>query len=311
MSFHNFLRAALWCGATLMVQAQTPSPAAGAAQTKPVAEGGTQNAPPPAGKAQDTRPPAAVHARARGGEARPQYDPAAVERGQKIFQSNCSFCHGANAKGGESGPDLLRSILVLHDENGDKIGPVVHNGRLDKGMPKFPLSEQQILDVSTFLHNAVEGAAMRDTYKVLNIVTGDAKRGEAYFNGDGHCSSCHSVTGDLAHLAARLEPVEIQQHIVMPRQGWGGFSSGPESPKQAIAVTVTFPSGESFRGALRHVDDFSVALTDDSGEYRSFTRQGSVPKVEMKDPLQAHTDLLLKYSDSDIHNLTAFLVTLK
>src|ERR1039457_4317374 len=141
MSFHNFLRAALWCGATLMVQAQTPSPAAGAAQTKPVAEGGTQNAPPPAGKAQDTRPPAAVHARARGGEARPQYDPAAVERGQKIFQSNCSFCHGANAKGGESGPDLLRSILVLHDENGDKIGPVVHNGRLDKGMPKFPLSE--------------------------------------------------------------------------------------------------------------------------------------------------------------------------
>ncbi|MDQ2775306.1 MAG: cytochrome c, partial [Acidobacteriota bacterium] len=137
-----FFGASVLCLAALTASAQNPSPAAGAAQTKPVTEGGTQNAPPPAGKAQDTRVP--VRRPAGGGDQGPTFDPATVERGKNIFQSNCSFCHGANAKGGESGPDLLRSVLVLHDENGDKIGPVIHNGRIDKGMPKFALSDEQI-----------------------------------------------------------------------------------------------------------------------------------------------------------------------
>ncbi len=304
-----FFGASVLCLAALTASAQNPSPAAGAAQTKPVTEGGTQNAPPPAGKAQDTRVP--VRRPAGGGDQGPTFDPATVERGKNIFQSNCSFCHGANAKGGESGPDLLRSVLVLHDENGDKIGPVIHNGRIDKGMPKFALSDEQISDISTFLQDRVKAAAMRGTYKILNIVTGDPAKGEAYFNGEGHCSSCHSASGDLAHIASKMDPVEIQQHVVMPRQGRRGNRLGRPDDKQAIAVTVTLPSGESVHGTLLHVDDFTVELNDDQGEFHSFGRQGDVPKVEMKDPLQAHTDMLMKYSDADIHNLTAYLVTLK
>lgn len=249
--------------------------------------------------------------RFNAGDELPGYDPAAVERGQKIFQSNCQFCHGGNAKGGEGGPNLLRSVLVLHDKNGDQIGPVIHNGRPDKGMPKFALSDEQIQDISAFLHQKVKDAAERGTYQILNIVTGDPKKGEAYFNGEGRCTTCHSVTGDLAHIGSKLDPVDLQQKVVMPRAGMDWTRREQPSPRQRITATITLPSGATVEGWVAHVDDFNIAVITADGEYQSFARDGEVPKVVMHDPLQFHTDMLGKYTDADIHNLTAYLITLK
>lgn len=234
-----------------------------------------------------------------------------ADRGQKMFLANCSFCHGANAKGGESGPDLLRSQLVLDDVNGKAIGVVVHEGRVDKGMPKFPLTDAQIADIAAFLHDRIHAAAQRSGYKILNIVTGDPAKGEAYFNGPGKCSSCHSVTGDLAHIGSKLDAVSVQQRIVMPRQGRGGFMRAPVPKEQRIVAVITFPSGETVKGVVESVDDFSIAVRDDNDEYHAFVRHGDVPKVELHDPLQAHLDQLMKYTDADIHNLTAYLVNQK
>ena len=267
----------------------------------------TPNAPSPGQTAQAPAP-----RRGAGGVGRgyPALDPAAVERGQKLFVGTCGFCHGANAKGGETGPDLLRSVVVLDDENGDKIGPVVLNGRPDKGMPKFTLSTEQISDISAFLHERIKAAALRGSYQILNIVVGDPKAGEAYFNGPGQCSTCHSVAGDLAHIAAKNDPVAIQQKIVMPRTGGGRYRTQEPSAKP-ITATVMLPSGESISGKLDHIDDFNVELTDANGDHHSFIRNGDTPRVEIHDPIQAHMDLLKKYTDTDIHNLTAYLVTLK
>jgi mono/diheme cytochrome c family protein len=277
-------------------------------QAPPQAKG--QQAPPAAGPV--SPPPGPGPRRPAGAnQGYPEYDPAAVERGQKVYQSNCSFCHGANAKGGEGGPDLLRSVLVLHDKNGDKIGPVIHNGRPDKGMPKFNLADAQITEISTFLHDRVKAAALRGTYQILNIVTGDAKAGQAYFEGAGKCNTCHSATGDLAHIGSKYEPVEVQQHIVMPREGRRGRRESAKPDAIPVMVTVTLPSGQSYKGQLDRIDDFSVALRDANGEYHSFTRRGDEPKVQVEDPLKAHTEMLAKYTDADIHNLTAYLVTLK
>ncbi len=245
-----------------------------------------------------------------GGRKYPAYDPDAVERGHKQFVATCAFCHGSNAKGGESGPDLLRSILVLDDDHGDKIGPVILDGRPDKGMPKFALTPEQISDISAFLLDRVKAAALRGTYQILNIVVGDPKAGEAYFNGAGQCGTCHSVTADLAHIGARLDPVSIQQAIVMPRAR-GGFMLPVKPGGQTITVAVTLRSGDSFSGKLDHIDDFVVSLTDANGDYRSFARNGDSPKVEIRDPLKAHIEMLQKYTDVDIHNLTAYLVSLK
>ncbi len=188
---------------------------------------------------------------AGGGRNYPPTDAEAVERGHKQFVATCAFCHGSNAKGGESGPDLLRSVVVLDDDHGDKIGPVVLNGRPDKGMPKFSLTPAQISDISAFLLDRVKAAALRGTYQILNIVTGDPKAGEIYFNGAGRCATCHSVTGDLAHIGSKYDPVTIQQLLVMPRERRGGFMQPPQTSSQPVTVTVTPKSRPIFHGNAR------------------------------------------------------------
>jgi mono/diheme cytochrome c family protein len=236
-----------------------------------------------------------------------------VERGQRVFVAQCGFCHGSNATGGQSGPDLIRSPLVMDDENGKELGEFLKAGRPDKGMPKFEMSEDQYRDIAAFLHQRIAAAANRGSYKILNIVVGDAKAGEAFFNGPGKCNTCHSPTGDLKGIGAKYDPVTLQGRIVMPR-GRGGFGGGrgrggPQGP--VTTVTVTLPTGQSFSGALVRITDFDVTLRDADGVLRSFTRDGDTPKVETKDPLQAHVDMLARWKDSDIHNMTAYLVTLK
>jgi mono/diheme cytochrome c family protein len=252
----------------------------------------------------------------RGGAPQgPQFDQAAVDRGKATFIANCGFCHGTNARGGDGGADLIRSVLVLDDEEGKEIGEFLKLGRPDKGMQSFPnLTPQQVSDIATFLHREIYMAANRRTYEILDILVGDAKAGETYFNGAGKCNTCHSSTGDMKGIGAKYDPVTLQGRIVMPPRGTAGGrggGGGPEIPGPLTTVTVSFPTGQSYSGALVRVTDFDVTLRDSSGAFRSFTRNGEVPKVETKDPLLAHVDMLSKYKDADIHNLTAYLVTLK
>ncbi len=178
-------------------------------------------------------------------------------------------------------------------------------------MPKFAFSNDQIAAVTAFLHDSVRAAAQRGTYKILDILVGNAKAGEAYFNGAGKCSTCHSVTGDLAHIGSKYDAVNLQQKFVMPREGRAfGRPTAPDAAT-AITATVTLPSGETVNGRIQHIDDFSLTLIGSDGDFRSFTRDGDAPKVELHDPVAPHIALLRQYTDADIHNLTAYLVTAK
>src|SRR5499427_8934039 len=154
-----------------------------------------------------------------------RFDQAAVERGQKMFVAQCGFCHGSKATGGQSGPDLIRSVLVMGDEDGKQLGEFLKEGRPDKGMPKFEMSQEQNKDIATFLHQRIAAVIDRGAYKILNILVGDAKAGEAFFNGAGKCNTCHSPTGDLQGIGAKYDPITLQGRIVMPR-GRGGRGRG-------------------------------------------------------------------------------------
>ncbi len=233
-------------------------------------------------------------------------DPAAVARGAAIYAANCAGCHGATARGNPGAPNLVRSIVVLTDEKGILISPVLRDGRPAQGMPKPNLTEPQIADVVAWLHVQTYTAGNRRTYTFQDVVTGDAKLGEAYFNGAGGCNKCHSPTGDLKGIASRYDAMALQQHWLGPR-GRGN----EQTSRNAMRATVTLPSGETVSGTLDRIDDFNVSLRDESGKYRSFSRDGDVPRVEITDPLQAHLELLHKYTDADIHNMTTYLVTLK
>lgn len=275
-----------------------------------------QEGPPPVPSAAATPNSRQPHASAGESAARlrtflglgPAPDRQAADRGNQLFGPACGFCHGANARGA-SGPNLLRSALVLRDEKGELIAPVIHNGRADKGMPAFAsFSNAQLYDLAEFLHLQVDLVANRGTYKVQNAIRGDAKAGEAYFNGPGRCHTCHSPTGDLAHLGSKFEAPDLQQTFLYPASRSFGFgaSNGAGSEK----ATVTLASGESVSGTLRHLDDFNVVLLDARGKAQSFALENGT-RVQLEDPLLAHRQLLDQYTDDDMHNLTAYLGTLK
>jgi cytochrome c oxidase cbb3-type subunit 3 len=237
-------------------------------------------------------------------------DKEAAERGRKIFVPTCGFCHGNDAHG-KSGPDLVRSALVLHDNKGDAIGPVIRNGRLERGMPAFAaLSAEQIVDISTFLHSRAADVSNRFAYKIGDLDTGDSQKGAAFFNGDGHCAGCHSTTGDLAHVATKYEPVELQRRMLYPAPNLiDVFLGRAVAPPAPTKVTVQLVSGERVSGTLDHLDEFTVSMHDSAGWYRSFSRDSVA--VDVQDPRAAHEALLPKYTDQQMHDLLAYLETLK
>lgn len=259
--------------------------------------------------------PANINTPSAAAIAGSKQDPAAYERGTKMFATYCAGCHGASGRGGPGAPDLVRSLLVLDDEKGILIAPVIREGRPDKGMPKLGLSEGQISDIVAWLHVQTYSAGHRTTYIFKDVVTGDPKKGEAYFKTTGGCSSCHSATGDLAGIASKYDPFALQARWLQPRNArrtGNSKASSPDAPnKMNPTVTVTLLSGQSFSGTLDRIDDFTVSLRDAHHQFHSFTRDGDSPKIVVHDPLSVHTQLLRKYTDEDIHNVTAYLVTLK
>jgi cytochrome c oxidase cbb3-type subunit III len=224
-------------------------------------------------------------------------DPATVQRGRELFSSNCGFCHGPQAMGTEQAPPLARNRLTIQDQNGDVLGPIVKAGRPAQGMPAFPsLTHEQIIDIASFLHaraREIRGPSVPEE----RLLVGDAKAGEAYFNGDGNCSKCHSSTGDLKGVGSKYSPFVLTTTFLTPRP-------------RPIQVKVVLPSGETLAGVLTYADEFVVSFNDSSGEYQSFSR-GTLKSVSIEDPLGTHKKQLTMYSDDDIHNLLAYLVTLK
>jgi cytochrome c oxidase cbb3-type subunit III len=243
------------------------------------------------------------------------FDPAAVERGRTVFGDKCGACHRPNARGGQgfSGPDLIRSVLVLQDRNGRQIDAHLQAGH----KPPIALASPDVSDIGTFLHREITYAAERTNYQLQYVMTGNAKAGEAYFNGAGGCTRCHSATGNLKGIGSRYDGPRLQALIAFGTVGGDGRGEGRGRGDAAVVsrtarrATVTLPSGETFSGVLVRLTDFDVTIRDDAGKPLSWLRSGNTPKVQVTDPLQGHIDLLPKYTDADIHDLAAYLATLK
>jgi cytochrome c oxidase cbb3-type subunit III len=228
------------------------------------------------------------------------YPPELVQSGSALFQQDCAFCHGRDAGGGESGPDLTRSRVVTADVAGDKIGTVVRNGRSDKGMPRFDLNDQQIAALTAFIHTQQNDAPKRiggrKGVDAADLQTGNVDAGKQYFNGAGGCATCHSPTGDLAGIATRYQGLDLEKRMLYP-----------EHAKSKLSVTLS--SGQTINGTLTYLDEFTVGLTDADGIYQSWRTGDVQSKVDA--PVNAHVELFGKYTDADIHNLMAYLQSLR
>lgn len=223
-----------------------------------------------------------------------------AERGGPMFLQQCAFCHGRDAGGGEDGPDLTRSKLVAADAGGDKIAPVIREGRPEKGMPRFSIPEPEIAALVAFIHDQKTKAealvGKRRGVDPMDLQTGSAEAGKTYFNGAGTCATCHSPIGDLAGVANRFEGLRLEERFLYPKNA-------------KARVTVTLASGEKATGELAYQDEFTIGLRDAAHHYRSWPTKNV--KFSIDAPAEAHADLLAKYTDDDIHNLMAYLQTLR
>lgn len=281
-------------------------------------------APGPAPQVPAPQPPVpgpAVRGQGRGvfpAQQRSLADPAVVERGKTIFSGICSACHGADARGGQlGGPNLLRSQLVLNDQAGELITPVIHGGRAERGMPPIPMSDDDAKAVAAYLHSLQaaarpQGAPPDSGVPPPDALVGDAAAGQAYFA--VKCSSCHSATGDLRGIGTRLPEAKLLQNAWVggsASNGRGGPGRGGSAPSgRPVTATVTLANGEKVEGRLLHVDHFLVTLMLSDDTIRS-VRLDDRTKVAIDDPLAGHRALWSTLTDKDMHDVTAYLATLK
>lgn len=237
---------------------------------------------------------------------RPEQPKEVLDRGKAAYSVNCSFCHGADAAGGSVGPNLLRSEVVLRDVHGELILPIVHGARLAQGMPKLDLPDLTVADIAAWLHSLKTGGNMTPTEQI-NIVTGNAAAGQVAF--DRRCGTCHSVSGDLKGFAAKFaQPMQMQQTWLSP-----GVMKGPGMPELHVPpVTATvLVKGKKITGKLGAYDDFSVVITTADGVVHTVPLDNGVPRVVVHDPLKPHREMLPTLTDAEIHNITAYLESLR
>jgi len=240
----------------------------------------------------------------------PTSDPAQASSGKQIFLSNCSFCHGVTARGGaQGGPDLTQSSLVRADENGKQLAAFLKVGRPDKGMPTFSFTDEKVQAIAAFLHSAISSTRRRHSLGT-EVLVGDAAAGKVFFNGQGHCADCHSVSGDLKGISSHFSPAVLQGRIVLPI-GSGGYPGLSPAEPPRVRVTVAAGQDKALSGTLVFLSDYAITLLDSSGQRHTLPRQGDVPKILMEDPLQAHLDRESTLTDKQMHDLTAYLANLK
>ena len=248
------------------------------------------------------------------GQQRPPSDPVQVARGKTLYGIQCTGCHGADLRGGDlGGPNLLRSQVALSDRDGELIVPIIQGSRQSAGMPAIDISPDDAKAVAAYVRSVEETIGRQgmppEAKAPPSILVGNAGEGQAFFA--ARCASCHSAAGDLQGIAARIADPKALQNLWVSGGGGRGGRGAAQSTARTVTVTVTPASGARVEGRLVRIDDFLVSVGLDDGTIRTFRRSGETPKVEVHDPLEGHRNLLTVYSDKDMHDVTAYLVTLK
>lgn len=241
-----------------------------------------------------------------------------IRMGRDVFSAQCTFCHGPDGRGGQGGgTDLMTSPLVARDVTGQRMRFVIRNGRGERGMPAFSFPNSELTAVVAFIHDlkaktsheakGKEKPGGRRTVDVTDLQTGNPEAGRQYFEGAGGCAKCHSPTGDLAGVASRLQGLELLERMLYPG---GRRRASTSTPTQHSATArVELPSGQTVTGPVAYRDEFTIAIVDESGWYRSWP--ASQVKFTVTNPLDAHAEQLRKYTDDDMHNVLAYLQTLR
>ncbi len=227
-----------------------------------------------------------------------QIGAVAASRGKTLFKSmGCTSCHGSDARGGDRGPDLLRSQALARDKNGEAIGEVILKGRPGTSMPAFSLQDAEVVDLAAFLHDQRELLSSDKSKSSRSTFIGRRGAGRAFF--DRQCARCHTAESAMSGIANRYsDGKELQNRWLIPQDA-------------SLSATITNSRGERVQGRVLKVDEFRVFVLLSDGTRRSFNRQDSTVDVKIIDPISAHRVLLGVYTDQDIRDVTAYLSTVR
>jgi cytochrome c oxidase cbb3-type subunit 3 len=251
---------------------------------------------------------------------RPPVDQAAHDRGRALWAQHCIDCHGSQARGSDTGPNIIRTKTVNFDRTsatpGSVLTPFLKAGHpTQSGKASASFTDEEIVGMAHFLRQRVNDT-MRSAagFTVGDIVVGNSAAGEAFFKGDGKCTTCHNDTArNLAGIATRIPtPVDLQQRMMFPGGGGGrgGRGFGAPAGGAAIAVTITPASGPAIIGTLVEQTNLFITVRLADGSIQTVRRTPAL-KIVTTNPLQAHIDLLEVITDAQMHNLVAYLRTMK
>jgi mono/diheme cytochrome c family protein len=187
---------------------------------------------------------------------------AALERGRTVYVLNhCHFCHGVDLTQATMGAaNLSQSPFVGSDEDGNMIGPLVKAGlpNLQTAMPSYSdLTPNEIVDLARYIHFLRQQARFKELSGPAGPPAGDRTAGEAYFNGQARCGSCHSVTGDLAGVGRKYDAATLRARLLRP---------GPAKPSDGVEPTL----GQAAH--LKLLENYTAVSVRDLVAYLSATR---------------------------------------
>jgi len=238
--------------------------------------------------------------------------PEGIQRGRKLFDANCSGCHGPEGRGGSRGPDLAGGHFK-HGDSDSAVFATITKGLPDTGMPAFRLRDEEVWDVISFLRSRRE-TGQADPLKV--------EEGKNLFFGRGNCSRCHMVNGQGGRLGPDLSSTDspmTQNYLAhairdpgssLPVDKGAFAGIGADRLKKYAKVTLIYPDGRRITGVRLNEDSFSVQLMDQE------ERIHLVLKQDVKQVVHEHGSMMPAYdekmlSDAELENLVVFVMNLK
>ena len=250
----------------------------------------------------------------------PPPPPEVLERGKTMYSSLCSACHGADARGGQlGGVNLLRSPGVLGDSDGELVLPIIKNGRPGTAMVAIPMTGRRRQGrrrvTSTACRRKAASRADRLRVRPSSEHPGRRRQRPARRSSPRTAHSCHSTTGDLAGIASRVarcqgaaEPVGVGRTHDGPRAGRrrrGGPTGPPRPSRSTLPDEVVEGRARAPRRLPGHGSRSPTGPHERSGA--TATRRTSRSPIRSR----ATTSCSRCYTNKNMHDVTAFLATLK
>ncbi len=236
------------------------------------------------------QPPASAHP----GE----YSPADIAYGARLYDAQCTTCHGANGEG--VGGVNLRSGTFRNAVTDQDLLRVIGNGIPGTGMLAFRLDAAELAGIIAFLRNM-------NSFDRASVKSGDAARGRATFEGKGACTRCHRVGAQGARVAPDLSDIgTLRSPASLLRS-----LTEPTSQMMPInrPVRAVLRDGTVINGRRLNEDTYTVQLFDERERLVSLTKADLREyTILTTSPMPSYRNTL---SPDEIADVVAYLLSLK